>query len=257
MRQDETDSDNDDTDHAFSPTPLFSSRRGRNEGETAITRARTSTDKHESENESTNSGTETEYILSSSVLRDYVQLILLEDSVEPINDLLREFRNWFREETDFREELIKIYCEKEEFDKVNIFMAQCTTFAQFFREQVRLHCDEILAREERTLSEMNERFAEDDNIEHSLNCQTDEQSDEESLETANNAFIPRSNVIFHQDEADSYSLNGSTEDDGGVEPLELNDGPFLSRFVIESSDDNEDDDMTDMLSSISIFTKLT
>ena len=237
MRQDETDSDNDDTDHAVSPTSSSSSWRGRNESGTITARARSSTNKHESDKEKTqqsSSGTETKYILSSSVFRDYVKPILMEDSQETIDELSRKFGNWFREETDFHEELIKHYCEKEEFDKVNIFMAQWTAVTQFFREQVhliRLHCDciEILAGEERTSSQMNERFHEDDNIEHSLNCQTDEQSDEESPETANNAFLPRSNVVSHQDEADSYSLNSQTEDD----------------------DNQEDDDMTYMLSLIS------
>ena len=237
MRQDETDSDNDDTDHAVSPTSSSSSWRGRNESGTITARARTSTNEHESDKDKTqqsSSGTETEYILSSSVFRDYVKPILMEDSQETIDELSRKFGNWFREETDFHEELIKHYCEKEEFDKVNIFMAQWTAVTQFFREQVhliRLHCDciEILAGEERTSSQMNEKFHEDDNIEHSLNCQTDEQSDEESPETANNAFLPRSNVVSHQDEADSYSPNSQTEDD----------------------DNQEDDDMTYMLSLIS------
>ena len=254
MRQDETDSDYDDTDHAVSPASSSSSWRGRNESGTIIARARTSTNKHENEKDKTQQSSFdsiTAYLLSSSILRNYVQAILLEDSVELINDLLREFKNWFREEIDFCDKLIKIYCEKEEFDKVNILMAQRTTFAQLFREQVhliRLHCDEITAREERTLSEMSERLAEDDNIEQ-LDDWTDEQSDEESLETSNNTFLPQTNVA--SDEADSYSLNGSTEDDGGVEPPELNDDPFLSRSDIESSDENEDDNMTDMISSIS------
>ena len=250
----ETESDYDDTDHAVSPTSSSSSWRGRDESGTITARARTSTNKHENEKDKTQQSSFdsiTAYLLSSSILRNYVQAILLEDSVELINDLLREFKNWFREEIDFCDKLIKIYCEKEEFDKVNILMAQRTTFAQLFREQVhliRLHCDEITAREERTLSEMSERLAEDDNIEQ-LDDWTDEQSDEESLETSNNTFLPQTNVA--SDEADSYSLNGSTEDDGGVEPPELNDDPFLSRSDIESSDENEDDNMTDMLSSIS------
>ena len=198
--------------------------------------------------------TERAYPLSSWVLENYVKPILLEDSIELIKDLLGKFVNWYEEESIYYNELIEECCEREELDKVENFNGQITALNSSFREQIHLillHCDELIAREERILSEMNERFAEDDNIEHSPNGQTDEQSDEESLETANNAFLPRSNVISHQDEADSYSLNGSTEDDGGVEPPELNDDPFLSRSDIESSDENEDDDMTEMSSLIS------
>ena len=249
----ETESDYDDTDHAVSPTSSSSSWRGRNENGTITARAKTSTDKHEGEKESTKSDNET-YLLSSWVLENYVKPILLEDSIELINDLLGKFVNWYEEESIYYNELIEECCEREELDKVESLNGQITALNSSFREQLHLiilHCDELLAREERILSEMNERFAEDDNIEHSPNGLTDEQSDEESLETANNAFLPRSNVISHQDEADSYSLNGSTEDDGGVEPPELNDDPFLSRSDIESSDENEDDNMTDMLSSIS------
>ena len=107
------------------------------------------------------------------------------------------------------------------------FRGQWTALDGFIQEQlhvIRMHC-------------------------HQVNGQTEEKPEEELHETTNNTFLPQSNVA--SDEADSYSLNGLTEDDGGVEALELNDDPFLSRSDIESSDNQEDDEMTERSSLIS------
>ena len=158
----ETDSGNDGTDHAVSPTSSFSSWRGRNESGTITARARTSTDKHESDKDKTqqsSSGTETAYLLSSWVLENYVKPILLEDSIELIKDLLREFVNWYEEESIYYNELIEECCEREELDKVESFNGQITALNSSFREQIHLiilHCDELL-RTGRTDLKRNER----------------------------------------------------------------------------------------------------
>ena len=221
----ETESDYDDTDHAVSPTSSSSSWRGRNENGTITARAKTSTDKHEGEKESTKSDTEA-YPLSSWVFKNYVEPILLEDSIELLKDLLGKFADWYEEESIYYNELMEECCEREELDKVESLNGQITALNSSFREQlhlIRMHCQQ-------------------------LDDRTDEQSDEESPETSNNTFLPQSNVASDY-EADSHSTTGSTDNDGGVEPPELNDDPSLSRYDTESSDENEDDVEADSLNS--------
>ena len=211
-----------------------------NEGETAITRARTSTDRHDIDEDTTNSWsseTGTEFPSSSSIFKTYVEPVLKERLAEKADRLAKKFESWFREATKSVKKLVEQCYNKDNFKKADAYFRRQAKVAKFHQEQQQLiqyHYDQLMSLEERRTGQI---------------CGAFDEVNEESSETSNYTFLPRTNVA--SDEADSYSLNGLTEDDGGVQPPELNDGPFLNRSDIESSDENEDDDMTDMSSLIS------
>ena len=154
MRQDETDSDYDDTDHAASPTSSSSSWRGRNEGETAITRARTSTDEHESDEDSAvswSSGTGTEFPSLSSIFETYVKPVLNENSIESVKRLAEEFKNWFR---DVRKSMTKIAEElydNDDLAKARVYSGRRAIVDRFYEKYKPLiqdHYHQFMALEE-------------------------------------------------------------------------------------------------------------
>ena len=187
------------------PTPLWSlllSLFARGGGGTLpVTRAVTSTNKHESDDasaDSWSSGTGTEFPSSASVFETYVKPVLNESSIGNVKRLARNFKDWFR---NVRESMSKIAGElydDDDLPKAKVYTERQAIVERFYEKHKPLlqdHYHQLIALEERKANQFC-GFDEGDNTSHST---TDLTADEGAAKPprADNQSLTRLNVLSH------------------------------------------------------------
>ena len=194
-------SDDDSDSHtALVPTSL-SFREGGGGGTLPVTRAVTSTNKHESDDDSADSwssGTGTEFPSSASVFETYVKPVLNESSIGNVKRLSRNFKDWFR---NVRESMSKIAGElydDDDLPKAKVYTERQIIVERFYEKHKPLiqdHYHQLIALEERKANQFC-GFDEGDNISPST---TDLTADEGAAKPprADNQSLTRLNVLSH------------------------------------------------------------